>query len=153
MVGMDEAAVAWLREQVQGRLVRAKAATEGPWAWEATGEKDNSWAVGLVQDEDGTSLAGQIEAGQGIVIEGICEGIDGHLADAAHIVLNDPQDVIARCEAELGILSLHDLWASERGHPALGAAACAVSDAVRHVAVGYKHWPGYAEHYGSSVSA
>jgi hypothetical protein len=39
------------------REAAAKAATPGPWAWEATGEKDSSWAVGFVQDEDGNTIS------------------------------------------------------------------------------------------------
>jgi hypothetical protein len=64
---------------------RADAATEGPWAWEATGEKDNSWAVGLIQDDDGEPIEGENEPGENIVIEGICEGIDAHIPDAEFI--------------------------------------------------------------------
>jgi hypothetical protein len=49
----------------------------GPWAWEMTGEKDSSWAVGFVQDEAGNTLSGQLEHGKGIVIDGVCEGLAG----------------------------------------------------------------------------
>lgn len=31
---------------------RVDAATPGPWAWEATGEKDNSWGLGVVVDDE-----------------------------------------------------------------------------------------------------
>jgi hypothetical protein len=73
---------------------RADAATEGPWAWEATGEKDNSWAVGLIQDDDGEPIEGENEPGDNIVIEGICEGIDAHIPDAEFIA-HARQDVPA----------------------------------------------------------
>jgi hypothetical protein len=64
---------------------RVDAATEGPWAWEQTGDKDNSWAVGCVMDEDEQPLSGRLETGQGIVVEGVCEGIDHNPADAEFI--------------------------------------------------------------------
>ena len=60
-------------------------------------------------------------------------------------------DVVADCEAKLGILGVHDLWIGEEqsGHPSLGAAACAINDAVRHLASAYRHRQGYAEHWGT----
>lgn len=64
---------------------RADAATAGPWAWKATGEKDGSWAVGLVCDDEENYLSGELEHGQGIVVEGICDGISTGFADAAFI--------------------------------------------------------------------
>jgi len=82
----------------------AKHATPGPWAWEATGEKDNSWAVGLVQDEDENTLSGQIDAGDGIIIDGVCEGIDGNLADADHVARHDPARVLREVEAGRAIV-------------------------------------------------
>jgi hypothetical protein len=72
----------------------------------------------------------------------------GAHAVAAHIALNDPRDVIARCEAELGILDLHDIWKADAG-----IAAEVTADAVRHLAGGYRHQPGWERHWGSEVPA
>src|SRR5258708_31906019 len=85
----------------------AKAATEGPWAWAATGEKDNSWAVALVgdADEEEKMLSGRIEAGDGIIIDPVCEGINGNLPDAAHIARHDPARALRRVDADRKIRS------------------------------------------------
>lgn len=40
---------------------RARAATDGPWAWEWIAEKSNEWAVGQAFDANGHALAGRIE--------------------------------------------------------------------------------------------
>jgi DNA repair exonuclease SbcCD ATPase subunit len=64
---------------------RAGAATEGPWAWEATGDKDGFWAVGLVCDDEENYLSGELEHGQGVVVEGICDGISASFEDAEFI--------------------------------------------------------------------
>ena len=87
----------------------AKAATEGPWAWAATGEKDNSWAVALVgdADEEEKMLSGRIEAGDGIIIDPVCEGINGNLPDAAHIARHDPARALRRVDADRKILAEH----------------------------------------------
>lgn len=85
----------------------ALAATGTAWAWEATGDKDNSWAVGHVEDEDGRPLSGEIEHGQGVIIDGVCEGINGRLADAAHISRHDPARVLREVEAKRAILAVH----------------------------------------------
>jgi Family of unknown function (DUF6221) len=129
---MDEA-IGWLREQVQARMATARVAAA------VEGGDHASWlpAYGTVVDAADEDWA---------ITTGTLDEI------AAHMALNDPQDAIARCEAELGILNLYRLWAAEdlSGNAALGAAACAVSDAVRHLASGYKHRDGYAEHWGTA---
>ena len=85
----------------------ALAATEGPWAWAATGEKDNSWAVALVgdADEEEKMLSGHVEAGDGIIIDPVCEAINGNLADGAHIARHDPARVLREVEAKRAILA------------------------------------------------
>lgn len=85
-----------LREAARLMRERAGKATPGPWAWEPTGDKDSSWAVGLVQDEQSEqALAGRLDHGQGIVIDGVCESIDGRLADAEHIASWHPGVALA----------------------------------------------------------
>lgn len=75
--------------------------TPGPWSWMATGEKDNSWALGLAVDpRDESPIRGCVndwesehyddETGDGpiaIVVEHVCsnEGSNAHLADPEFI--------------------------------------------------------------------
>jgi hypothetical protein len=108
---MDEAASETLITFLAARLdedeAAAKAATPGPWAWEATGDKNSSWALGFVQDEDGNDLSGELEHGAGIVIDGVCGSINGHVPDAAHIARNDPARALRETEAKRAVLALH----------------------------------------------
>jgi Family of unknown function (DUF6221) len=67
---------------------------------------------------------------------------------------NDPQDTIARCEAEISILDLCERVISDdaRKHDDCGAAsswtALAVAmHMVRRLAYGYRHWPGYRDEW------
>lgn len=83
---------------------------------------------------------------------------------AAHIAANDPRDVIARCEAELGILDLYAATAAlvqsppvmPEGHPYAGKISardymdarrelCVLEPVVSFLAAGYRFHPGYAE--------
>jgi hypothetical protein len=74
------------RVELDAVQARTDAATEGPWAWEMVGEKDNDWAIGHVIDEDDQPISGQLETGQGVVVDAVCEnGIDSSPADAAFI--------------------------------------------------------------------
>jgi hypothetical protein len=134
--------VAWLRAQVEARLAVARmAAREG----------------GMWTQDDPERRPGSIESLGGPVVYD--EGAPDEY-QAAHIALNDPQDTIARCEAELAILDLHKWvdWDDEhysgtgcitcdyqsRGHVdrsgPRGAAACLT---VRLLAGAYRHRPGY----------
>lgn len=90
---------------------RARAATPGPWAYELTGDKDNTWNIGLVLGEDDEQpLSGQIELEQGDVIEAICEAsLDGTPDDAAFIAhaRTDVPDLLGEVDqltARLGAL-------------------------------------------------
>jgi len=59
------------------------AATPGPWAWEMTGDKDNSWGVGIIVDDDENLITGRNETGENLLVESVCEaGADGNPADA-----------------------------------------------------------------------
>jgi hypothetical protein len=153
-------AVAWLRKQIKDDKVAAEAATPGPWAWEATGEKDSSWAVGLVQDEYGNTLSAQIEPGEGIIIDGVCEGIDGNLADAAHITLHNPADVIADCEAKLAILDACQPDAAmdaalEDGDISTGeyvSTEATGAHILRLLAAGFRRRDGYSRYWGDPVT-
>ena len=103
---------AWLRAQVEARLALAREAspkTDGHWwrRWTDAGHYDDGtleqvgplWSGEPVYDADGDVFGGEY-----IVVydEGAPSG-----AQFDHIALNDPQDTIARCEAELAILDEH----------------------------------------------
>lgn len=100
--------IAFLKARLDEDEAVAKDATPGPWAWEATGDKDSSWALGLVQDEDGNDLSGELECGTGVVIDGVCESINGRVPDAAHIARNDPTRMLREAAAKRDVLALHD---------------------------------------------
>ena len=149
-----DAAVAWLRQQVQARLEMARKADTGE-SWEADRRYGAAWDVDLKPSLGPVASPGDgREASLGIEDCDDFENprfLSAMVFHAQHIAANDPRDTVARCEAELGILDLHALWAAgPTAHPAMGAAACAVSDAVRHVARAYRHWEGYAEHWGDA---
>jgi uncharacterized protein DUF6221 len=116
-----------LRADLDRRLAVARAATPGPWAWEATGQKDNSWGLGTVVGDDGeTLLSGDVTDVEGAeVVDAVCYQDNGRLADAAHIALHDPADAIRRYAGELEVLERHtelpDSWGS--------CATCLVEDA------------------------
>jgi Family of unknown function (DUF6221) len=134
-------AVAWLREQVLARRGIAQRANPGPWTTRNLGRHDMS---SIVEAPAGAVSYRGLPAGPAI---GNFESSRG-AADAAHAAANDPQDVIARCEAELGILDLHGIWKDDTG-----IAAEVAADAVRHLAGGYRHSDGWAQHWGSEVRA
>lgn len=92
---MSEISAETIRNAATLMREHAKAATDGPWAWEATGDKDNSWALGLVCDESEQPIRGQLEHGQGVVVDGVCESINGHLSDAEHIASWHPGVALA----------------------------------------------------------
>jgi len=105
---MADDLIAFLKARRAEDQAAAMAATGTAWAWEATGDKDNSWAVGHVEGEDGRPLSGEIEHGQGIVIDGVCESINGNLADAAHIARHDPARVLRDVEADRKLLAEYE---------------------------------------------
>lgn len=104
--------VAWLRAQIEARLKLAREAsapTDGHW-WRRMAD------AGHV--DDGTlEPVGALYAGEPLLdVDGdVCGGEEivvydeGRPSDVQfeHIAGNDPQDTIARCEAELAILDAH----------------------------------------------
>jgi len=131
-------AVAWLREAIGRRKALAEAAGGAPWEAEGDDPTDDEvYSASTEPDTFGEMVA-------------LTRGPYSH-ENTLHIAANDPRQVIADCETDLGILHLYILWTGHDpgAHPALGAAACVASDALRHVASAYRHQPGYAEHWGS----
>jgi hypothetical protein len=114
MAVMDagEDPVAWLRAQIEARLELARQAdTAEPW--EADKHYDALWAVDL---QPSAGMVPGIQQWQDAQVSGIGD-VSSYEAPrfllafawhAQHIAANDPQDVIAQCEAELAILDLHE---------------------------------------------
>lgn len=78
--------------------------TPGPWAWEATGEKSNDWAIGLAWSAEGKSLSGRVFSREDMV-DDIMRGPiigdgDNNLANPAGIValVNAAPALLARLE-------------------------------------------------------
>lgn len=167
---MNTEAFKWLREQIEWRLRTAKMTASAQW----TARDGDLYAVrgdGGADDQIGE-------------VWSVPETSDGeYLGDAAcgtHIALNDPQDVIARCEAELAILGEHYIFTkqdrSERyeefsivtagipggaGDQGMGCVTChytgfgavkafGICRTVKAVASGYRHRDGYAQHWGEA---
>lgn len=157
----------WLREQVTQRMETAK---------EACHDGDGNWwrrltalYVGREPIPDGALYEGTPEVDDpehDIFLAEIVVYDEGRPSDQqfAHIALNDPQDVIARCEAELAILDAHAFDTLEKfGTEGPPRCTICLSDregyeeqwegdpwpcqTVRLVASGYKHREGYAEHW------
>ena len=96
---MNAEAIKWLRQQIGQRLETARKACH---------DSDGHW-VGRQQTRYGPH--GHLRDSEGDVIV-YDEGSPSD-AEFEHIALNDPQDVIARCEVELVILDEHYiLWAA-----------------------------------------
>ena len=162
----DQDPVAWLRAAIEARLELARKADTGN-PWEADKHYDALWAV------DFQPSAGMVPDGQqwqdvqvsGITDTGSYDAPRWVLAfawHAQHIALNDPQDTIARCEAELAILDEH----AAADFAAYGDRLCrrcrwdddepGRDDDAHHwvvypcrtvnlLAGGYRHTPGYRE--------
>jgi hypothetical protein len=104
-----------------------EAATEAPWAWEPTGDKDNSWGLGVVADDAGNLIAGYADQGVHEVIEPVCESIDGRHADAALIAeaRNALPALLATVEAQAAVIeryrngwgTVYKKWAHRNHNP------------------------------------
>lgn len=94
--------VGWLRREIEADKAAALKALPGPWRAEP-------YVYGKPEDGWGDPTNWEVLSTQGTVVshqayEG--GGADG--PDALHIARHDPQDVIARCDAELAILDEHE---------------------------------------------
>lgn len=87
-----------------------EAATEAPWAWEMTGDKDNSWGVGIVVDEDYQPVVGRNEPGENLVVESICDGSDTpENAELIAVMRNALPSLLDRAEEARGVRAvLHE---------------------------------------------
>ena len=158
--------LSWLRQAITERLELARGAAT-PGDLRGTGARlEGGWETGCRCEGECRSYPACEEVtgdGNGGGIHIYSEG--GHDSwQAAHIAANDPRDVIARCEAELGILDLYAATAAlvqsppvmPEGHPYAGKISardymdarrelCVLEPVVSFLAAGYRHHPGYAE--------
>lgn len=134
-----DAAVAWLREQVQARLDAAKAVGERSWRL----EDNRSWPYWNGRNwEFGENASARNNVGTKWVIWGPRVTIQSSgdesyfLPDMAHIAANDPQQVIADCEMQLALLGkIAMMDGRDAGH------------LLPDLASAYRHQPDYAEHW------
>lgn len=134
----EEEPVAWLRRRIENRLALARHAIELGNAAEWT-ELSSGVLMTVAPDAPQDNWDGVHPLGDSSLTR---------LMEA-----NDPQDTIARCEAELAILDacLPDASteaALERGDISTEeyvSSAIAGAAVLRLLGSGYKHWPGYRE--------
>ncbi len=88
----SEELAAWLRAAILARTATAEAATQAPWESEGDDPTDDEVWIGL-DDDSAIRL---------VILRG-----PGSHENMLHVAANDPQDTIARCEAELAILDEH----------------------------------------------
>jgi len=150
--------VAWLRAQIEARRDLALLITAPrPHLRDSGARLAGEWRTGCTCEAECRDYPSCDEVtGDGIHI--YSEG--GHDADqAALIAANDPQDTIARCEAELAILDEHGpeftdyidgdgiergTWECSMCEPG-GTPDNYPCKTVRLLASGYRHRPGYEE--------
>jgi Family of unknown function (DUF6221) len=130
---MDDEAVAWLRRVIEGDKVTAEAAPGPAWT----------------TDEGGCCvLAGD----SGVVAETVSHDLDEREWVVRHAILHDPLDVLTDCEGKLALIDLCAQVISDDGGRRFdrwsGLAVARLT--VRHIAYGYRHRPGYAEHWGEN---
>jgi hypothetical protein len=131
-----EAPVVWLWAAILARKAAAEAASGKEWATPTT------WTV-ITRDGNDEHLVRWVAHTEDC-------GYDPR-PDAANMVLNDPRDTVARCEAELAILDEAEkafrVARTYKDGDGVLALACARTwlDAVRLLAGGYKHREGYRE--------
>lgn len=122
--------LSWLRSTVEGDKAVAEALEGERWS-PVKGRGD--WHI---QTSQGQSFGGGMEYGE----------LDPNEAD--HIQRHDPRDTIARCTAELAQLDHLAKVAYHRHFPEApktygDSAAWAAAEAIRRLAVGYQHRPGF----------
>jgi Family of unknown function (DUF6221) len=137
----EEAAVAWLRQQIEGAKLAAGAlAAYGTGQWVVTRNGDCDYTV---SDRAGISEVMPLA--------------DTWREDvAALIAAKDPRDIIADCEAKLALLDLCGRVIADgegREYHDDGWSGLAVARlSVRHLAFACRHRSGYAEHWSEAPS-
>lgn len=139
---MTDERIAWLRATIEDDLAAAVKATAGPWSYnpgkiwldgEAFETFDRSKGEEFVGHGGPSPYRGCVAA----------TGPAGHpqsMADAMHIALHDPRDVIADCEAKLAIIRLLEpqlkSLAAQHGYTK-------AATTIMLMAQGYQHRPGF----------
>jgi hypothetical protein len=148
---MSDDLVAWLREQIRARMQLARAATPGPWEFEGDDPADDE--LYSTADERLPTVAW-------------ARGQDRQVANGRLMEANDPQDTIARCEAELAILDVWQEASQSRWDLPEGVAegrdpdermrddavAGVLDEVARLLAAGFRHCDGYARYWGDPVT-
>ncbi|MBP2704428.1 hypothetical protein JOL79_11445 [Microbispora sp. RL4-1S] len=139
--------ITWLRATIEGDLAKARAATQGDWAMFGHGDDEylptpaypgenttrgHGWNIS-VTDLAGPDVAAELRH-----------------ADAEHVVAQQPRDTIARCKADLALLDqnakLHQLADPAKDPRQEYVLAAGASDyALKILAYGYRHRPGWQE--------
>lgn len=88
--------IAWLRATIVGDRAAAEAAVPGPWITYF----DDTWVGDVGPIPGGFPNVGITDS----IPEEAEIGAELHAANTRHIAIHDPQDTIARCEAELAEL-------------------------------------------------
>jgi hypothetical protein len=140
--------ISWLRSTIEGDLAAAKAADEaspGPWVNTGQGGDGDAWQIHggpsekLEPDWDAPGVPLKPVPIRVATLNYDDGGGVWEREAADHIVLQQPRDTIARCEAELRILDLAEEDA--RGYsPDYWLALRLVVD---EIASGYRHRPSF----------
>ena len=172
-----DGAVAWLRRAVLARLEMARKADTGE-RWEADRRYGAAWDVDLKPSLGPVaSPESGWEASLGIENCDDFENprfLAMFILHAQHVAANDPRQIIADCESDLAILGEHyilttsdrneayeefsvvSVGGASRDHGCVtchyygmgGVKGFGVCRTVKAVASGYRHWEGWAEHWG-----
>lgn len=144
-----EEMLTWLRATIEGDKARAEQATAGDWESVVDDHGRGQVDASVWSESIGYYITEKVSSGP------------RHREDAAHIAIHDPRDTIARCEAELALLDLHEhvetsslarRLAGGRCQP-FGCEVCHEKDqivwgegvcaTIRLLASGYRHRPGF----------
>ncbi|ETK36150.1 DUF6221 family protein [Microbispora sp. ATCC PTA-5024] len=161
---MSDELMTWLRATIEGDKAAseaAEAASPGPWVNSGQAGLGDAWQIhGAPTEESGVEwndeVGDVVRVPSRVATLNYEDGGGVWAREAAeHIVLQQPMHTIARCEVELAILDLcereraewpgHRSWDSESDQGV--ARAGALEDAVRRLAYGYRHRPGWREEW------
>lgn len=126
----------WLRAQILERKKTAEAAAETPRPdWTAITRRGKKRMVGIIE------ATTNMQPSRRWLFNAETEA-----TNVLHIAFNDPQDTIARCEAELALLDLHEPIVGDRANYTI-AEQNRAEDVMLILASGYRHRPGWQERW------
>lgn len=140
--------VEWLRPLIVARKATAQSATPGPWSYNPGKQwHDGDDFVSLTDPQEFVGYGGPSPFRGAVAITGPAGNVQS-MADAEHIALNDPRDVIARCDFELALLDTYEAWKETAERDASKVDALDVlAWAVLRLATAYRHFDGYKEEW------